>query len=117
MNDSYRTGQDTVLNVLAASGVLANDQDYEGDALTAELSAGPTQGSLSLASDGSFVYTPAPGYRGPDSFTYLARDAYGAYSNFGLRLARNNTSTSAPFTFDSDEGGNPPELILTGSGD
>ena len=34
----------------------------------------PAHGSLSLASDGSFTYTPDTDYRGPDSFTYKAND-------------------------------------------
>src|SRR4029077_18422775 len=32
------------------------------------------QGSLMLNSDGSFSYTPAAGYSGPDSFSYKAND-------------------------------------------
>src|SRR5436190_2315522 len=34
----------------------------------------PAHGTLSLNSDGSFSYTPALNYNGPDSFTYKAND-------------------------------------------
>src|SRR3989441_129703 len=34
----------------------------------------PPHGTLSLNSDGSFSYTPALNYNGPDSFTYKAND-------------------------------------------
>jgi VCBS repeat-containing protein len=37
-------------------------------------------GTLSLNANGAFSYTPAPGYSGPDSFTYRAYDGT-AYSN------------------------------------
>ena len=54
--------------------MLANDTDVDGDALTAILVSGPAHGSLTLNADGSFTYTPAANYNGPDSFTYKAND-------------------------------------------
>jgi uncharacterized delta-60 repeat protein len=57
-----------------APGVLANDLDLDGDALTAILVAGPGQGTLTLNLDGSFVYTPGAFSSGPDSFTYRNYD-------------------------------------------
>src|SRR5437879_13250470 len=66
----------TLLAVPAASGVLTNDTDADGDKLTAELVSGPTHAAtFTLNPDGSFSYTPVPGYIGPDSFTYRARDS------------------------------------------
>src|SRR5204862_209775 len=73
INDSYTTAEDTTLNV-AAAGVLANDTDMDGDALNAVLASQPTHGTLTLNSNGSFSYTPAANYNGPDSFTYKAND-------------------------------------------
>jgi len=54
--------------------VLANDSDVDGDTLTAALDAGPAHGTLALAADGSFAYTPAAGFTGADSFAYRAGD-------------------------------------------
>src|SRR5206468_2724480 len=71
---SYSTAEDAPLNVLALSGVLANDTDADGDTLTALLAATTTHGSLTLNADGSFSYSPAANYNGPDSFTYKATD-------------------------------------------
>jgi len=72
--DAYTTPQDTTLNI-AAPGVLANDTDGDKDALTAVLNTQATNGTATVASDGSFQYVPQAGYFGPDSFTYVARDA------------------------------------------
>ena len=71
--DSYSTDEDTPLTI-AANGVLANDTDVEGDALTAALFSGPANGSLTLNSDGSFTYTPDANFFGQDSFTYKTND-------------------------------------------
>src|SRR5206468_7874070 len=73
-NDAYTTNVDTVLTVAAPAGVLANDTDLEGNALTAVEVGVPAHGALSLNADGSFGYTPAANYSGADSFTYKAND-------------------------------------------
>jgi VCBS repeat-containing protein len=72
-DDAYTTAEDTPLSV-AAPGVLGNDTDPEGDALSASRLSGPAHGTLTLNADGSFAYTPAADYNGPDSFTYRASD-------------------------------------------
>src|SRR5436189_235676 len=72
-DDAYTTPEDTTLTV-SAPGVLANDSDIDGDPLTAILVHSPAHGTRSLNSDGSFTYTPALNYNGPDSFTYKAND-------------------------------------------
>ena len=70
--DAYEVASGQTLNV-AAPGVLSNDTDPEGDALTAVLDSGAGSGSLALNPDGSFAYTPNTGTTS-DSFTYVARD-------------------------------------------
>jgi VCBS repeat-containing protein len=59
---------------VSAPGVLGNDTDVEGTSLTASVATGVSHGTLALATNGSFTYTPAAGYSGPDSFTYRASD-------------------------------------------
>ncbi|KQM51962.1 hypothetical protein ASE69_20240 [Sphingomonas sp. Leaf208] len=54
--------------------VLANDKDANGDALVAALKTGPANGTVSIANDGSFVYTAKAGFSGTDSFVYTASD-------------------------------------------
>ncbi|MDD4788743.1 MAG: Ig-like domain-containing protein, partial [Pirellulales bacterium] len=57
-----------------AAGLLANDSDVDGDALTVRLVDPPSHGTVTLADDGSFAYTPEADYHGADSFTYVASD-------------------------------------------
>jgi Bacterial Ig domain/RTX calcium-binding nonapeptide repeat (4 copies) len=78
VTDAYTLTEDHVLKVNPHDGVLANDSDAEGDALTAVLIDGPNHGTLDFHDDGSFEYTPNADYNndidGPDGFSYLAND-------------------------------------------
>jgi len=64
----------------APTSVLANDEDPDGDALTAVVEAPPRHGSLLLLADGRFFYEPRHGFAGTDHFEYRARDAERAAS-------------------------------------
>jgi O-glycosyl hydrolase len=68
--DAYSTASGQTL-AEGAPGVLGNDVC----GVTAALAAGPSHGSLALNADGSFEYSPDPGYSGTDSFTYTASNA------------------------------------------
>src|SRR5262249_46858439 len=72
-DDAFTTSEDTMLTV-SVPGLLANDSDVDGDPLTSVLVSNPTHGTLTLNGDGSFTYTPATNYNGPDSFTYQVSD-------------------------------------------
>jgi serine protease AprX len=72
-DDAWSMAAGTTLAV-PAPGVLGNDGDADGDALSAALASGPASGSLALNGDGSFSYTPNAGFAGSDSFTYRAHD-------------------------------------------
>jgi hypothetical protein len=74
--DAYVTGAGTPLT-LGAPGVLGNDADVDGDALTAGSPSDPPGGSVSLSPDGSLTYTPDAGFSGTDAFTYVAGDGQG----------------------------------------
>jgi hypothetical protein len=73
VDDAYSVSQEEVLDVLAP-GLLANDVDPDGDALMLALKIAPSNGSLELRVDGSFVYTPEEGFTGEDSFGYVVSD-------------------------------------------
>ncbi len=74
VNDSASTTEDVQLVRSAATGVLVNDDDIDGDGLTAQLVAPPATGSLALQPDGSYTFTPPANGTGPFTFTYRASD-------------------------------------------
>ncbi|MFK7943051.1 MAG: Ig-like domain-containing protein [Paracoccaceae bacterium] len=60
--------------------VLDNDEDVDGDPLTATLGTPPANGDVVVNPDGSFEYTPDPDFNGTDTFTYVATDPSGTTS-------------------------------------
>ncbi len=67
--DSYTTDEDTP----KTGNVLANDTDVDiPHSLYVSTHTDPTHGTLALAADGSFTYTPTLNYNGDDSFTYTS---------------------------------------------
>ncbi|MCA9194868.1 MAG: cadherin-like domain-containing protein, partial [Planctomycetales bacterium] len=68
--DSFSLSEDGTL----LGDVLANDTDVDSPVLTASVVSLPTNGNLTLLSDGTFSYQPHADYFGPDSFTYVASD-------------------------------------------
>ena len=77
-DDSYDSLGNVGISAAAGSGLLANDVDPDNNTgmLTVASSgnASANGGDVSVAADGSFIYTPAPGFRGTDTFTYTASD-------------------------------------------
>jgi hypothetical protein len=72
-DDAYGVVEDVSLSIVAP-GVLRNDRDYDGDAMTTSLVAGVSNGDLLFGSDGAFTYIPSQGFTGTDTFTYEAYD-------------------------------------------
>ena len=93
--DAYTTDEDVELVVAAAEGVLANDTD-DGP-ITAVLETDVANGTLLLASDGSFTYMPDAGFFGEDVFTYKAFDG-GLYSAAATVTITVNEVISEVFT-------------------
>lgn len=97
-DDMYEVVVDGELMVDGENGVLANDVDSEGDPLTASVLTDPTNGSLTLAEDGSFTYMPNAEFHGTDTFTYQADDDNGHTSEATVTILVN----SAPSTVDDE---------------
>ena len=73
-NDGYLATNGKTLIVGVSAGVLVNDTDAEGQALTAVLVSKPSNGTLTLNPNGSFLYNHDGGTTTSDSFTYRAGD-------------------------------------------
>src|SRR5436190_932783 len=72
----YHLRQDTLLDVPAASGVLANDTGPAPLSASGSATTG-SHGSYSVSANGSFQYQPGAGYFGSDFFNYTLTDGAG----------------------------------------
>jgi len=123
-----------VTTMVAAPGVLVNDQDPSGLPLSAILAAAPAHGVLDLQATGGFTYTPAAGFSGSDTFAYRASNGTQesaaatvtltvmatapAAVGESYSLAENTILTvAAPGVLgnDSDPGGKPLSAVLLGA--
>jgi len=95
VGESYSVTSGGVLNV-NTPGVLGNDTDIDSASLQAQLVTAPTHGALTLNANGSFSYTPSPGYVGPDSFAYVASDGVAASGQAVVALTVNPTGPPPP---------------------
>ena len=83
--------------------VTGNDTDADGDTLTVTqiggqpitaggpgvpvVVGGVTEGTVTLDNAGHLVFTPAPGYSGPATFTYTVDDGHGGTSTASVNVA------------------------------
>ncbi|MBC8108340.1 MAG: cellulase family glycosylhydrolase, partial [Anaerolineae bacterium] len=79
-SDSYALTRGQTLSITSTNGVLSNDFDVNlgqsGIALSATLVNNVAHGTLTLAVNGSFTYTPAAGFVGTDTFRYKVHDGH-----------------------------------------
>ena len=98
IDDTYDSVEGVTLNVGAAAGVLANDNNTDGlpQPVRAVAATGTTlHGTYTLNSNGSFSYSPASGYTGSDSFSYVVTDG-SALSAVAGNVTINLTRPVAP---------------------
>lgn len=76
VNDTVTALGNATLNQLAANGVLTNDT-LNGASISAFDATTVNGGTVALAADGSFTYTPTFGFTGTDSFTYTLSNVDG----------------------------------------
>ncbi|MCL4800525.1 MAG: tandem-95 repeat protein [Burkholderiales bacterium] len=85
-DDGYVATEDTVLNVPASTGVLANDAALGDGPLTLGVVGPVTGGAVVLNNDGSFTFTPTTDFNGAASFTYRVEDADGDVSTASVTI-------------------------------
>lgn len=77
--------------VSAANGLL---KSASGSDLVPSLDQEPQHGTVTIARDGSYTYTPAAGYSGTDSFTYRVTDSSGQVSTGEVTITVTPTATN-----------------------
>jgi VCBS repeat-containing protein len=95
--NSYTTNENSALTVNQANGVLTNDTDADGDTLTAQLVSNVSSGTLNLASNGSFTYTPASSFSGNVTFTYRAFDGTTTSNTVTVTITVNDVPANTLF--------------------
>lgn len=131
VNDSYNCIGNVGITVNAAGGVLTNDVSPDATALTVAVLANPANGTVSLASNGSFTYNSNAGYSGTDTFTYTLTSTNGKTDTATVSIivsapiffvnstvaANGNGTLSSPFkTVDNVTGtGSNPIFIYSGA--
>ncbi len=94
-NDKMTISQNGTLS----GSVTGNDHQTENNKFS--LISGPKHGSLSFKADGTFTYTPDPGFNGVDTFVYSVMDSSGYVSTatVSITVAKpagvNNTTVHA----------------------
>ncbi|MEO0854982.1 MAG: DUF4347 domain-containing protein, partial [Cyanobacteria bacterium J06648_11] len=73
--------------------VVENDSDADADPLTPSVLTDVSNGTLTFRENGSFDYTPDPGFTGTDSFTYQVSDGNGGTDTATVTIA----VTDGPF--------------------
>jgi len=101
--DEFSVRPLATLSVNAASGLLANDSDLDGDELTVSEYSAPDYGTLTFVNaDGSFEYVPPSGYEGVATFTYRATDGV-PDSESDLTQVTINVSPNPPVAVDDSQ--------------
>lgn len=77
INDSYIGTKNTALNIPSNLGLFLNDSDDVAFTLDTFDAISVNGGIVVVNSDGSFIYTPATGFVGFDTFTYTIKDTPG----------------------------------------
>ena len=108
--NSYSNNEGETLTVDAANGVVTNDIDPNGLALTATVVTNPSYGTLTLNTDGSFSYVHDGSENREDVFTYKLANANDDESKSTFVVINNANVNDAPVsagtTFTLDEGAN-----------
>ena len=105
----------------SAPGLLGNDIEPDGEAMTAvydPLPLGPdtppSHGTVVVNPTGAFTYTPAPGYHGPDTFTYQACDPTPLCDTATVHISMNQPPHTVPDSYTVDEDDILVVPVLTG---
>jgi hypothetical protein len=92
-DNGYSATQNTAITI-AATDVLANDTDPDGDALSVTGASNAVNGTVSYsAQNNTFTFTPTAGYTGTASFSYSVSDGRG-----GTASALVNLTVAPPST-------------------
>lgn len=97
-NDNDAINEDTNLY----GNVGLNDSDADNDPLSYTVISGPSNGTLVLHNDGSYIYIPNTNYNGSDIFVYLVSDNQGGTAQGSVTLTVNSVNDAPLANNDND---------------
>ncbi|NVK18315.1 MAG: tandem-95 repeat protein [Methylocystaceae bacterium] len=98
--DQFNVTQDQSKTITVAD-LIANDSDQDGDSIDVTAVYGTSNGTIVDNGDGTWTYTPNPGYVGYDSLDYTLSDGAGGFTTGYIQLSIGQppiTGTSADET-------------------
>jgi VCBS repeat-containing protein len=110
-DDSIETTQGTAVDGTVAS----NDSDPDGDDLTFFVEDGPVDGSIEFYLDGTYTYTPDPGFSGQDTFTYEACDGNGGTDIATVTITIDAAPNNAPVAVKDYNAMTTCDITVTGN--
>jgi Ca2+-binding RTX toxin-like protein len=121
--DSATTAQNTAVT-LAASTLLANDTDANGDRLSLTGVSNAVNGSVTF-SNSDVIFTPSTNFTGNASFNYSISDGFGGTSSATVNVAvggtqmggNGNDTLTGTAGNDSLNGGNGNDSLIGNAGD
>ena len=122
LDDAYDATEGVPLTIDAANGVLANDGDVDGDAISITTfdTTGSAGGALTLNADGSFTYQAADGFSGAETFEYAITDPDGATDTATITFTVPNGSGEPLRTgvrLEAEDMALSPEYLVEQNGD
>ncbi|TAK15355.1 MAG: tandem-95 repeat protein [Acidobacteria bacterium] len=115
VDDFYVTPMNVPL-VLAAPGIMSNDSDPEGGAITVVLGSlgHVVNGTLAVQANGAIVYTPNLNWTGVETFNYRVKNAYYESENTTVTIKVNDVPLAVNDAFTTAED-TPVSASLTGN--
>ncbi|WP_246578909.1 Ig-like domain-containing protein [Cohnella xylanilytica] len=75
---------------------VVEGMDSDGDPLTYKKGSDPQHGTVTVDPDGTWTYTPEPGYVGEDSFTVVVDDGKGGTTTATITIGVTDPGTTTP---------------------
>lgn len=115
-DDAYDIDEDLNGYGEPAPGLLGNDADRDGDALSVEKASEARHGRVTVLPDGGWFYVVDEGYRGADGFDYRVTDEHGAAAVAHVSLYVSPGEACMGASRASCEAGELRAIITTASG-
>jgi len=111
VSDTVTATEDTALTITPGA-LTGNDSDVDGDALTVTSVQDAVNGSVAIV-NGNIVFTPAPNYNGPASFTYTVSDGQGGSTTSTVNVNVGAVNDAPVATPDAINGTEDTPLTVT----